>query len=133
MLALATSLADFPLSDDFPLQAAARSPACGSTLRIGLTRDPDGSIARVGLSTQACAIGQAAAALFVRSAAGKNAGDIDAALNDVERWLSGEGELPGWPGFAVLSAARDYPGRHGAILLAWRAARDALSSEPLDG
>jgi hypothetical protein len=38
-------------------------------------------------------------------------------------------ELPDWPDFSLLEAARDYPGRHGALQLPWRAALDALSKE----
>jgi hypothetical protein len=36
--------------------------------------------------------------------------------------------LPDWPGVEAIAAARDYPARHGAIMLPWTAARDALSS-----
>jgi len=41
-------------------------------------------------------------------------------------WLGGAGQMPDWPGLAAIAAARDYPARHGAILLPWRAALDAL-------
>ena len=42
-------------------------------------------------------------------------------------WLVQEtAPQPGWPGLDALAAARAYPARHGAILLAWRAALEAL-------
>ncbi len=41
-------------------------------------------------------------------------------------WLTNDGAMPDWPGIALLEPARGYPARHGAILLAWDAALDAL-------
>jgi hypothetical protein len=35
--------------------------------------------------------------------------------------------MPDWPGLAAIAPAREFPGRHGAIMLPWTAARDALS------
>jgi hypothetical protein len=45
----------------------------------------------------------------------------------LERWLAGEGDLPAWSGIGALAPARDHPGRHGALLLPWKAACEALS------
>ena len=42
-------------------------------------------------------------------------------------WLAGGGTMPDWPGLDRLSAAREFPARHGAIMLPWNAALDALS------
>lgn len=126
VLALATSLAHFPLGDDLTLRGAARSATCGSTIELGLICAKDGSIERLGLRAHACAIGQAAAALFAQQAAGKDQPQLSAATAQIEAWLAG-GALPTWPGFAAIAAARDYPARHGALLLAWRAALVALA------
>jgi hypothetical protein len=43
-------------------------------------------------------------------------------------WLAGSAGLPEWPGIEAIVPARDYPARHGAIMLPWTAACDALSS-----
>lgn len=126
VLALATSLANWPLAADLPLTGAARSPACGSTLTVGLDLDADGRIARIGLKAQACAIGQATAAIFAAHAVGVDRADIAATLSALDRWLTDNGPLPGWPGLDAIAAARDFPGRHGAMLLPWRAALEAL-------
>lgn len=131
VLALATALADFPLSEDLPLHGAARSPACGSTLHLALALDGAGRIERIGLRAQACAIGQAAAAIMARAAPGRDRAALAATLAELERWLAGDGAMPDWPmpdwpGLAAIAAARDFPGRHGAMLLPWRAALDAL-------
>jgi NifU-like protein involved in Fe-S cluster formation len=127
LLGLATGLANFPLSDDLPLRAEARSRSCGSVIALGLTLDEAGQIARIGMQVSACAIGQASAALLAQSIAARAPATIDAAGEALERWLEGEGALPDWPGIAALAPARDHPGRHGALLLPWAAARMALS------
>ena len=130
VLALATSLAGFPLDETLPLQITARSQSCGSSLTLGLATDSAGAIARVGLKSQACAIGQAAAAIFAAEAKGRNSAEIAVAEAGLSAWLSGSGEQPDWPGLELLAPARAYPARHGAIKLAWTAARELL---PTDG
>jgi len=131
VLALATELADLPLDDGLPLQETARSRSCGSTLTLGLASDADGTIRRVGMKAQACAIGQAAAAIFAAAAPGRNLADIEAAERAISAWLAGDGAMPDWPRLQAIAGARDFPGRHGAILLAWTAARMALAGGAL--
>lgn len=126
VLALAIELARHPLTDDLPLRGEARSRSCGSTIALGLAFDAEGAIARVGLRSHACAIGQASAAIFAANAAGVTVGDVRATRTAVAAWLAGEGALPEWPGFAAIAAARDYPARHGAVMLPWDAAVEAL-------
>jgi NifU-like protein involved in Fe-S cluster formation len=128
VLGLAIALARYPLTDDLPLRGEARSKSCGSTIALGLALAPDGTIARIGIRTQACAIGQAAAAIFADAATGMRAEAIERTRADLVAWLAGEGALPDWPGLTGIAAARDYPARHGAVLLAWTAAMQALST-----
>lgn len=130
VLALATGLAAIPLDDAMPYRGHARSAACGSALELGLALDPAERIARVGVKAHACAIGQAAAAVFAQGAQGCRGADVASALAGLEAWLSGAASVPEWPNLQAIAAARDYPGRHGAMLLPWRAALDALSSTP---
>ncbi len=130
LLRLATGLAAFPLSDDLPLRAEARSRSCGSVIALGLGLDETGRIARIGMQVSACAIGQASAALLAQGVSGRDPGAVDAAAAALAQWLAGEGALPDWPGIAALAPARDHPGRHGALLLPWTAARTALSQGP---
>ena len=131
ILAAAVGLADFPLDPALPLQGEARSRSCGSMLRVGLLLDEQGHIARIGCRAQACAVGQAAAKIFASAAPGRSAAEIVSARDVLALWLTGEGAAPDWPGIALLDAARDYPARHGAILLAWDAALAALASPAL--
>jgi len=126
ILGLATRLSACPLTGDLPLRGEARSRACGSALAIGLALDADGRIARLGLRAAACAVGQAAAAIFAEGAVGRDARAIAEAETAIAAWLAGAREMPDWPGLDAIAAAVDYPGRHGAIRLAWQAAIAAL-------
>lgn len=128
VLGLATSLARWRGREDLPLHGEARSPTCGSAVSLALDCDDAGRITAISLKAQACAIGQAAAAIFAAAAAGRDRREIAAAEADLVRWLGGTGALPEWPGLAAIAPARDYPARHGAILLAWKAALAALPS-----
>ena len=128
LLGLATELAEFPLQDTLPLRAEARSRSCGSVIALGLALAENGRVGQIGMRVSACAIGQASAALLARSALGADPARIVDATATLTTWLAGEGGLPDWPGLDVLSPALPHPGRHGALLLPWKAACEALSS-----
>lgn len=128
LLALAVSLARYPLDPASPHLGRARSVTCGSEITFGAALGVDGAITRGGLRVSACAVGQAAAAVFIASAPGRTRADVARAREAIAAWLGGEDPLPDWPGFSVLGPAKAFPGRHGAILLAWDAALDALSN-----
>jgi NifU-like protein involved in Fe-S cluster formation len=128
LLALAVALADYPADPSLPLHGEARSKSCGSTLAADVAVDAGGRIEALGLRVRACAVGQAAAAIFARAAPGLGRDEIDAAHAALTAWLAGTGEMPDWPGLAAIAPARAFPGRHGAIMLPWTAARDALST-----
>lgn len=128
LLGLATGLAEFPLTGDLPLRAEVRSRSCGSVIVLGLALSEDGRIARIGMTVSACAIGQASAALLAQGAIGTDPALVQGTAEALAVWLAGEGDLPAtWPGLEMLSAARNHPGRHGALLLPWKAACEALS------
>lgn len=138
MLSAAVELAGWPLRDSFKYRGEARAPSCGSNLAIGFDCDERRAVTAIGLQARACAVGQASAAIFARHVKGLTLEDIARAHDDVVNWLShdndadeagGEAQnpLPNWPDFVLIAAAKDYPGRHGAILLPWKAAISALS------
>lgn len=131
ILALAVELADYPLADNLAQRGEALSRVCGSKVAVALSTGPGGHISRIGARVTACAIGQAAAALFLRSARGRNEAEIAGGLAAVERWLAGDQQLPAWPAIAQLASARPYTARHPAILLPWKAALAALSNPEL--
>jgi NifU-like protein involved in Fe-S cluster formation len=129
LLGLAVSLAGFPLQSGADFSGQARSVTCGSRVSFSCNIDVAGAISEPGLRVSACAVGQAAAAVFVAHAAGKERRRIAEARDAIAVWLSEGGPLPGWPGLEALEPARAYPGRHGAILLAWNAALGALPKD----
>ena len=129
VLGLATMLAAYRLTDDLPLRGRARSASCGSTLEVGIALDAAGRIARIGLAAQACAVGQAAAAIMAAQASGRSQQDFAQAEAALVAWLAGQGDLPDWPGLESIVPARGFPGRHGAILLGWRAVREAFAAQ----
>ena len=132
LLGLAVSLADYPLDDALLHRGSARSRSCGSTLDAGFLIDGEGRVERLGLRVRACAVGQAAAALFAQGTKGRAEADLRIAHDAITRWLAEGGDVPDWPGLEALTEARAFPGRHGAIMLPWTAALDALSSNQRD-
>ena len=106
--------------------AVFRSPTCGSRVATRVTLDEAGRVARIEQAVEACAFGQAAAALVGTGAIGMTGDEAAAALPGVERWLDEECVEP-WPGLTVLDPARARRGRHGAILLPFRALIAAIN------
>lgn len=107
--------------------ASKRSPTCGSTISCSVMLDPDGRIAALSQSVEACAFGQASAAVVAQHSIGRSYAEVAEALGQLEAWLAGtRDEPPGWPGLAALAPARNRRSRHGAILLAWTALLAAM-------
>ena len=108
--------------------AELRSPTCGSSVRteVQLTK---GKIETLSQTVQACAFGQASAALVAQQASGHSRDEVAARLDQLTVWLAGESEqLPNWPGIEALAPARSRRSRHGAILLPFRALLAALDA-----
>ncbi|MCY7281069.1 MAG: iron-sulfur cluster assembly scaffold protein [Sphingomonas bacterium] len=105
--------------------AVLRSATCGSRMAMRVTLDDAGRVASLEQAVEACAFGQAAAALVGTSAVGLTAEQATAALTGVEHWLDEDGAEP-WPGLNQLDPARARRGRHGAILLPFRALVEAI-------
>jgi len=105
---------------ELPRAQVLRSATCGSRAAIEVTLDGEGRVATLVQAVEACAFGQAAAALVGASAIGMTGDDAAAALAGVQRWLDEDISEP-WPGLGALTMARSRQGRHGAILLPFRA------------
>lgn len=110
---------------------SAVSPLCGSRLRFDVRLDGE-RIAALGWQVRACALGQCSAALMVRHAPGATGGILEVIHGAVEAMLAGEAyTLAGeWRDYELLSPARDFPARHGSILLPFQALR-SLSTPTL--
>lgn len=133
LLGLAASLYNHPFDEFAPYIGEAQSRICGSTISASITCDTNGNIDRIGLAVKACAIGQASAAILAGDAVGRSPKDIAQMYDEIERWLEGTGPLPRWPGFDALEPALPHKGRHGALVIPWTAANQALSSPKQPG
>ena len=121
ILRLAASIPFLETFDELEGATERRSPTCGSRVRVAVEVDWAGRVSRFRQAVEACAYGQATAALVGGHAMGRSAEEVGAALAEVEAWLAGSGALPkAWPGLDVLEPARSRKGRHGAILLPFR-------------
>lgn len=129
ILRLAASIPHLGRLDEAQGNAELRSPTCGSSMRVEVTLDDNGRVSELGQQVQACAFGQASAALMGASATGKDAGEIEQALAEFAAWLEGSRDSPGgWPGLEALAPARSRRARHGAMLLPFRALLAAVRS-----
>ena len=129
ILRLAASLAEPCELEREDGRAEIRSPTCGSRVSISIQLDDERRVVRLSQQVNACAFGQASAALMEKAAVGRGYDEASAALLALSAWLAGESEDSGdWPGLVVLEPARSRRSRHGAILLPFRALLAALES-----
>jgi NifU-like protein involved in Fe-S cluster formation len=111
--------------------AELRSPTCGSRIMTSVQLDRDRRVEAISQQVHACAFGQASAALLEKHAIGRAHDDVSETLILLSRWLASEHEeLGAWPGLATLAPARERRGRHGAILLPFRALLAAIEAAP---
>ena len=122
-LAASLPLADIPAPDG---RGEARAKTCGSRIRTAVTL-ADGRVTALSQAVQACAFGQASAALVQASAIGRSLDETVAARGELADWLSGARDAPpAWPGLSALAPARAKTARHGAMLLPFDALIAAL-------
>ena len=129
ILRLAASLPEPRALERVDGEAELRSPTCGSRIALAVQLDADRRVHAVSQQVHACAFGQASAALMERAVVGKGQDQAADAANALAAWLAGERDDPGnWPGVDALAPARNRRGRHGAILLPFRALLAAIES-----
>jgi len=129
ILRLAASLQEERQLEREDGRAELRSPACGSRVTTVVELDEARRIRMISQRVHACAFGQASAALVQQHAVGRAHHEVADALVTIGRWLTQEQDDAGdWPGIDVLAPARPRQGRHGAILLPFRALLAAMES-----
>jgi NifU-like protein involved in Fe-S cluster formation len=129
ILRLAASLRDAHPLDREDGCAEVRSSTCGSRVCMTVQLDDDRRVHRISMQVQACAFGQASAALLERHSHGRTHDEVSEAMLDLSRWLAGEhDETPRWPALIALAPARQRSGRHGAIMLPFRALLAAMDA-----
>ena len=129
ILRLAASLCEPRDLERVDGRAALRSPTCGSRITLTVQLDDDRRVLGISQQVEACAFGQASAALVEHHAPGRTHSEVADALVQLSRWLSSQEEGEGgWPGLEVLEPARSRNARHGAILLPFRALLQAMEN-----
>lgn len=129
ILRLASSLVAGDRLDNPDGTAESRSPICGSRIQADVALARDGIIAAIALRANACALGQASAAILRANAVGTDVDTIAKLRAGVAAGLAGHAELPSkWSELALLAPAKDYPSRHAAILLPYDALLAAAAS-----
>lgn len=108
------------------------SRLCGSEITVDVALDASHRIAALGMEVQACLLGQAAASILGREALGASRADVQAARDTLLAMLKGNGGPPPsgarfWE-LRHLEGVRDYPQRHGSVMLAFDAALAAIDA-----
>ena len=128
ILRLAASLGEPAVLARIDGAAERRSVTCGSRIWVSVMM-AEGKVAAVSQRVEACAFGQAGAALMVKGAVGRSGDEVRAALAGIERWLNGDdAAVSAWPGIGMLDPARMRVGRHQAILLPFAALLGAIEA-----
>jgi len=109
-------------------QASAEKVAklCGSRIVVDLDLT-GGLVSAFAQEVQACALGQASAAILGSQVIGASLEEIKAAHDALRAMLKDQGPAPTgrFADLAVLEVVRDYPARHASTLLAFEAALSA--------
>jgi NifU-like protein involved in Fe-S cluster formation len=132
ILRLAASLVAGDRLDNPDGVAEARSPICGSRIQAEVTFGDNGAVTALALRANACALGQASAAILRANAVGADIEEIAAIREGVEAALKRGGDMPPmWPELELLTPATAYPSRHAAILLPYDAVLAAAAQMKL--
>jgi NifU-like protein involved in Fe-S cluster formation len=102
---------------------------CGSTIHVELNMDGE-VITDFAQQVQACALGQASAAIVSQHIIGATGDEVLEARDALRNLLKGEAvDFPErFADLAILSSVKDYPARHASTLLALEATSAAISS-----
>lgn len=103
------------------------SKLCGSELEIDIAMD-NGVVSEAAVRVQACALGQASAAVLMSAIEGASLAEIETARDALRAMLKSGGAAPSgrFAKLALLSGVAQYPARHASTLLAFDAAVDGV-------
>jgi NifU-like protein involved in Fe-S cluster formation len=106
---------------------------CGSRIRVDVIV-VDGRVFDFAQDVEACALGQAAAAVLGENVIGASLPELEAARDGLRAMLKFKGPAPKgrFADLAVLAPVRDYPARHASTLLAFEAVADATAQAIAD-
>ena len=103
------------------------SKLCGSWLEIDVNIE-NGKVSEAALRVQACALGQASAAILKETIIGATLEELVEARDGLKAMLKNTVEPPHgrFERLALLEGVRDYPARHTSTMLAFNAAVEAV-------
>jgi NifU-like protein involved in Fe-S cluster formation len=103
------------------------SKLCGSWVEIDVVVE-EARVAKAALRVQACALGQASAAILKESIEGASLDELKNARDALRDMLKADGEPPTgrFEKLALLKDVKAYPARHTSTLLAFEAAVEAV-------
>lgn len=128
ILTLSSSLKNAAL--DHPDGTARKvSKLCGSWLEIDVAMEGE-TVSDVALRVQACALGQASAAILQANIKGATLSEITDARDALKAMLKENAEPPSgrFAQLKLLQSVKDYPARHQSTMLAFEAAVEAVES-----
>lgn len=111
---------------------------CGSVVTADIVLDDDGKMAEFAQDVNACALGQASAAVLGGGVVGATMEELRAARDGLRALISGEDVSfdPRFSDLEVFAAVRDYKARHASVMLAFEAVveagEQANSGQPRD-
>lgn len=133
ILSLATAIPHVGTLDAPEGEAVRHSRLCGSRVAAQVRLDDAGRVEAFAQQVNACALGQAAAAILGARVIGATVEELEEGRTALRGMLKDGMPAPGggWKDLAVLERVRDVPQRHAAVLLPFDAAiaavRDALA------
>lgn len=123
--------ADMPRSGRLPApdgSAEKTAKLCGSRIMVDVALGDQDRVADFAQEVQACALGQAAAAVLGANVIGASADELESARDGLRAMLKENGPPPAgrFADLAALAMVRDYPARHASTLLAFDAVVEAV-------
>lgn len=102
---------------------------CGSTIHVELNMEGD-VVTDFAQQVQACALGQASAAILSQNIIGATGAEVLAAREALRKLLKGEPSAfpERFSDLQILASVKDFPARHASTLLPLEAASAAISS-----
>jgi len=122
ILQLAGSIGRIGRLEDPDASADAVSRLCGSRITVDL-KLTGGQVSDYAHDVQACALGQTAASVMAREIIGATPQELRDLRVRMEAMLKQNGPPPQgkWADLALLEGVRDYPARHGSVMLPFEA------------
>lgn len=105
------------------------SRVCGSTITVDLNVDGE-RVTGYGHAIDACALGEATATIVAGKIEGRHFPELRALSQTMRRMLAGEAVKPegDWSQLALLASVKDFPARHGSVLLVFDALDEAMDT-----